>query len=264
MGVLVGDIMELSRKLQVFLFANKEPLFCVKTALPRQKHGKAQNNGSLFGDYFMATNKDFGVYSFEFNTNKGKKVYIGSTTQTFNRRQNQHLNDLRHGNHSNKYFQDLYNFYGEPIFTILEICSNKDNVTELEQKYIDNTDPKTLINFGPALPSAMFGKHLSPESLAKRILSQTGKILSRETRERISLALKGKKRNKLTDEHRSKISKRMMGHVVSEETIQKMSEGRKGKSPSIEQREKLSQANKGKPWSKARRDAQLKRQKGGD
>lgn len=67
-----------------------------------------------------------------------KNVYIGSTTQSFLIRYSQHVYELIHNKHKNKYLQNSFNKYGADnfLFIIIESC-NKDTILEREQFFID-------------------------------------------------------------------------------------------------------------------------------
>ena len=67
-----------------------------------------------------------------------KKVYVGSTTDSFKNRWNSHTKKLRSHTHPNAHLQNAWIFYGEEsfVFSILEILET--NILEREQYYIDN------------------------------------------------------------------------------------------------------------------------------
>lgn len=58
-----------------------------------------------------------GVYALLFQNDK---VYIGSTSKSFESRRYEHLNNLVKQKHHNKHVQRTYQMYGEPEFLILE------------------------------------------------------------------------------------------------------------------------------------------------
>jgi len=207
----------------------------------------------------------FGVYAFIFQTKHGPKQYIGSTTRSFEVRRKEHFHLLKCGRHENAYLQSLWNKYGIPDFSILEICNDPEKIAFCEQKWIDRTDPTQLINLGPAIPSPMFGRHMSikarqkisqwakervntPEGRQGMALLRKGKHHSAETREKMSLSHKGQSRHQ-SIETREKLSKYHLGKIHSKETLQKMSRGHIGHLASSETREKRSQTMK-KIWAK--------------
>lgn len=226
-----------------------------------------RDNGSAIREgHFAMDMKQCGVYALVFNTDEGDKVYIGSTIQPFKSRLNSHLSALKRNKHVNLYLQRLWNKYGDFDFLILEICERDPYIITLrEQSWIDQTDPNKIINFGPALPSPMFGqkhsqearkkiskalmgKPKSPEHIEKVRQGKLGKFASLEAKEKMSLAHSGNKHH-------------LFGKHHSEETRQKLSNARKGRKfqpHSQETREKISKSNMGKKMSPKAREALLK------
>lgn len=92
----------------------------------------------------------FGVYGIFF---PNKYVYIGSTIANFDTRHRIHLKALRDNKHDNCKMQELYNKYGTAEFRTLEESTNKDEVRELEQYYMEEMVRQgyTLCNETPAL-----------------------------------------------------------------------------------------------------------------
>lgn len=93
------------------------------------------------------------------------KVYIGSTTMSFLKRLQHHVNQLRNNKHKNQYLQNSWNKYGEENFEfgILEICQ-KENCLNKEQYYIDiNLENSFNIN-----PLASGTPNMSKETIIKR------------------------------------------------------------------------------------------------
>lgn len=78
-----------------------------------------------------------GVYCIT-NT-QNKKIYIGSTTDTFKNRWYTHIRKLRPNTHPNEHLQNAYNLYGESsfIFSILEILKEDSSILDKEQEYIN-------------------------------------------------------------------------------------------------------------------------------
>lgn len=117
--------------------------------------------------------KKQGVYMFKcINTNK---VYIGSTTQSFEKRHNQHIYTLKKEKHKNKYLQSAFNKYGEDNFKfeILEIVTNKELIFEREQywmNYYNCYDKKYGYNINPL---ATGGSQFAKEVYEKRRISFT-------------------------------------------------------------------------------------------
>lgn len=77
-----------------------------------------------------------GVYSIRNTANN--KQYIGSTTMSFIKRLQHHVNRLRNNKHKNSHLQNAWNKYTEDDFEfeVLEVCE-KENCLIREQYYID-------------------------------------------------------------------------------------------------------------------------------
>lgn len=69
------------------------------------------------------------------------KIYIGSTVN-FNRRWNDHKNDLIKNKHRNNILQKAWNKYGKDVFMffMIDLCIKKD-LLKTEQKYLDLLTP---------------------------------------------------------------------------------------------------------------------------
>lgn len=123
-----------------------------------------------------------GVYVFRNIINR--KIYIGSTVTSFEKRFNNHVYHLRNGTHRNKHFQNAWDKYGEDYFEydIIEICSREECLSR-EQFYLDkylfakdfiNNSNKKFIQLGYNInPLATGTPNLSKETVKKR--SQTFK-----------------------------------------------------------------------------------------
>ena len=223
-----------------------------------------------------------GVYALVFHTDAGEKLYIGSTVQPFQNRLRNHLCELRHYRHRNRYLQHLWNKYGKVEFRMLEVCPEMQE-TDLrlrEQYWIENTSPSKLLNFGPAVPSPIFGKKHSdvtlakisqaskrnwadPEYRAKQHAALVLKFQKPEIHENMSRAHKGKPlspRNKAaviaalrTPAVRAKISQASKRNWADPEFRARHSVAQsaalKGVPFSPEHKAALSKARKGKPYS---------------
>ena len=80
-----------------------------------------------------------GIYKLSFNGSFN--FYVGSTTETFKTRFRRHIYELKTGKRANKMLLGAYKKYGNPVFSILEICS-KEECIKKEQYYIDKLNPK--------------------------------------------------------------------------------------------------------------------------
>lgn len=161
------------------------------------------------------------------------KVYVGSAAQSFRRRWNRHLRELRQGQHHSQHLQRSYCRDGEAAFefSVLEVCEPSICVQQ-ERAWIaklNAIDPQHGYNILPAADS-LLGIKRSAETKAKIGASKIGKPRSLETREKLRLA--------------------NLGKTPSEETRRKMSLARLGKKlrpRSAEQRADMSRLRKGKP-----------------
>ena len=81
---------------------------------------------------------------------KNDKFYIGSTSESFLKRWNHHINSLRRGTHKNMHLQNAFNKYGEESFRfeILETCS-KDLCLIREQIYLNTCTKENSYNINP-------------------------------------------------------------------------------------------------------------------
>jgi len=163
-----------------------------------------------------------------------KKVYIGQTKFSLNRRKTQHIIDCNKNN-DNIYFYNAIRKYGIDSFEwkILCECKTKEELDEMEFHFIKQYN--SLSPYGYNLTLGGEGTHGYKFSDAqKRKISKklTGRILSEETKKKISEAHLG---IPLTKEHRLKVSK-----------------GRKGKGPkniSFEHKKKIGDAVRGQKRS---------------
>ena len=145
---------------------------------------------------------EIGIYKIVNLVNR--KVYIGQTKESFQRRYWLHRWKLRNGNHDNSYLQRAWNKYGEDnfVFEVIEILP-KDRMDEREKFWIayyrketgcysiqDGGQPENL-NFyispeirkkqGERNRERMLGKKLSEETKRKMSESRTGKRVKKKT-----------------------------------------------------------------------------------
>ncbi len=172
------------------------------------------------------------------NTNE---IYIGSAIN-FAKRKYYHLYDLKNNKHHSIILQNSFNKHGEKNFefSIIEEVYEKENLIKKEQFYIDTLKPKYNCSKTAGSPlgvkhtlqarlnmsKAHLGKKLTPESIAKRTLKQSGenhwsygKERPEETKKKLSDGVKAYYSNggihhqtgkKVTDEVKQKIAEKLM------------------------------------------------------
>lgn len=118
------------------------------------------------------------------------KFYVGSSIN-LQKRKGTHFGDLKENRHSNKYFQNAWNKYGEDSFEfeVLEECP-KTLLIEREQHYLDTLTPwKREIGY----------------NIYKDAKSRLGMKCSEESKEKMRQAKLGKKRFPHREETKEKI-----------------------------------------------------------
>lgn len=157
------------------------------------------------------------------------KFYIGSAIK-FGQRWNEHRSELRRDVHNNKRLQNSWNKYGESdfVFSIIQIVSNRDELCNIEQSWIDVTkcyDRDIGFNISKSAYNPMLGKSgkLNPffgkkHTIETRLkMSQLAKerTSSLQERQRLSDMNKGRKASQKT---RDKMSKTHTGMKCSEDS----------------------------------------------
>ena len=140
-----------------------------------------------------------------------QKIYVGSAICFITRRY-KHLHELRHNKHSNSKLQRAYNKYGEEnfIFEILEKVENKNDLINIEQKFIYLLNPFYNIC---RIASSRLGVKASQITKNKQRISKLNQ--SQETKNKISNTLKLKK-IKRTLEEKNRISLKLKGIPFTE------------------------------------------------
>jgi group I intron endonuclease len=134
------------------------------------------------------------------------KIYIGSTSISFNNRFKKHINDLDTNKHGNRYLQNAWNKYTKNsfIFEIIEIIDKDELIIIREQYYLDILLP-TKRNIGYnicTIAGSSLGVKRSDEFKEK--IRQNSLNMSKETRAKISNSLSGLKQSKETIDKRVK------------------------------------------------------------
>lgn len=147
-----------------------------------------------------------GIYEI-LNTVNGKR-YIGSA-QSFPRRQREHTNRLRAGNHHNARLQNAWNKYSESafVFALLFECAVSELV-QYEQAAMDHLQPE--YNLSPTAGSPLGVKHSPAVCEAKRQRA-LGRVMSVEARAAIGRSKLGKKRKPFSDEWKQKMGLSRLG-----------------------------------------------------
>lgn len=173
-----------------------------------------------------------GIYKIT-NLHNGK-VYIGQTSENFQRRYWHHQWCLSANQHHNTYLQNAWNKYGSESFTfeVIHILSAEENIDQLEIKYINQFNA-TDINSGYNMQSGG-----QPSNLHRFISDESRKIVGEKNRQHML----GKK---LSDETRAKMRSSSRHQGPSEDGRRKISEYMSNRIVSDSTKEKLRQANTG-------------------
>jgi group I intron endonuclease len=163
--------------------------------------------------------------------------YVGSAINS-ERRQKQHLSDLRNNAHFNPLLQRSWNKYGEGQFRfgVLEWIDDPVQLVPREQHWIDSTPLK--FNLCPAAGSAL-GRSCRPETIERMSAAARGRQFSEETRARMSAVAKGRI---ISRETRDKIGAANKGRIKTREERDRLSAGKTN--PPDSTRRKLSEAMK--------------------
>lgn len=167
--------------------------------------------------YKMENFKNIGIYTITNLVNN--KIYVGSTTNSFNRRRNQHFSLLKQNKHTNSYLQNSYNKYGDKNFKfeVLEECSFEYCLSQ-EKYWINMLNTKSIIyGFNVIDPiTNRLGFKYSEKSKLKMKASRLAFIKLNGT-------------NKHSEESKKLISSSKKGLKMSDEICLKMSQRIKGK-----------------------------------
>lgn len=148
------------------------------------------------------------------------KLYIGSTIR-FDKRWATHRSESRRGKHSNRHFQNAWNFHGEDAFLFLILEEVQELfLVEREQFFMDEAKREgwTLYNeleadrhnpWNAGKPGCF-----STETIEKMRQAKLGKKLTPEHAFKLGAVWRGKKRPKFSDEWRQKIAKARAGQII--------------------------------------------------
>jgi group I intron endonuclease len=156
------------------------------------------------------------------------KIYIGSAINLL-RRKCQHAWDLNNNKHYNQYLQNASNKYGLSNFSfhIIEIATNKQQLINVEQSYLDETECYNRINGYNLSPTAgsVLGLKWTAESKAKKSEAYSN--------------------GKHPMYGRRGINSPVFGYKHTAETKVKMSQSRRGRKASNEAKRNMSKAQSG-------------------
>ena len=161
----------------------------------------------------------FGIYGI-INVISGD-VYVGQTSQRFEKRYWHHQWKLKADTHDNQHLQMAYNVYGDEYFSfiVIKVVDNVDDLDALEIKYINiYRDLNHCYNIIDGGASGHRGIPLSEEQKRKigekNRINMTGRKASEETKIKMSKSKKGKISNvdrlTISFEQAAEIKKRLM------------------------------------------------------
>lgn len=112
-----------------------------------------------------------------------KQVYIGSAYE-WKKRFRSHINTLNNNNHRNKFLQNSWNKYGQENFKFNIIISvfDKDNLSFVEQRYLDNyflTSKNKMFNINKFVDTGFKGRKHTEETKRKMSLKRMGVSLTK-------------------------------------------------------------------------------------
>lgn len=178
--------------------------------------------------------KNTGVYKLYYKGSSN--FYIGSASQSFEKRLMVHLSELRKGSHHNTPLQRGYSKYGEESLVMepLLICSN-DACIEMEILAINMLRPSYNAS---NVSNTRLGVKASDELRKKLSVAKIGKTLSEEHKRNISTGVSGK--IKISEEHKEKLRLLMSGRKLSTEVRNKIRYANAGKKHSDDTKKKMS------------------------
>lgn len=120
-----------------------------------------------------------GIYQIKNTVNN--KIYIGSTSNLYQRLRYHHYNSLKRGTHKNIHLQSAWNKYGEQSFefSVVELTENVQTILLEREKYYLNLTKSFINDFG-------YNKNMFPNS-------SLGLKRTEETKRKIGLSSLGRK-----------------------------------------------------------------------
>lgn len=179
----------------------------------------------------------YGIIYRVLNTSNGK-MYIGQTTQSFDKRKARHITQFINRTHPNKHFTAAYHMYsGAFEWDVIDIAYSKEELDTKEDfwiQYYDTVNPVCGYNkrTGGSAGKFTLDARIRMSNAAKN------RIISQETRKKLSIAGKGRQ---FSDVHRNRIATAKVGSRHLDVSKQKMSHAHRGKRASTETRTKMAQ-----------------------
>lgn len=231
-----------------------------------------------------------GIYQIT-NLRSGK-MYVGQSID-IEKRFKDHIYELEHNIHSNRYLQSSWNKYGKSnfVFSMLEKVQEEDNLTSRERYWVDyygGYESDVLYNLREPGPTGRLSREAldrlsesqkklreNPEYSAKLAKSlkkswtperrknwsdyKLGTPLSPNHKKKLQEAALKRVGEKRSEEVKSKISEKLKGHPVSEETREKLRQAaKKQKHRSLTEDEKKHLSEKAKENWKIRKCQEVK------
>lgn len=168
----------------------------------------------------------YGIYGIVNLTNG--KIYIGQTSETFQRRFWHHNWCLTSGKHHNSYLQNAWIKYGSDQFEffVIFVASDSDDLNQLEREYIfeyNSCNPNFGYNMQSGGQPEQLNSFVSEEG--RRIVAEKNRMhmLGRKHSEETKAKMRASSKHlSPSEETKRKLSEYMSNRVVSEETKEKL------------------------------------------
>jgi len=152
-----------------------------------------------------------GIY--QIRNTLSNKCYIGSASNSFTKRWQNHRSELNLNKHHSVYLQRAWNKYGADVFVfeVLLYC-DPENCLMYEQSFLDSLKP--VYNTARDAKSPMLGRKHSKSTKRQMSISHLGKTHSNETCQKISQSNKGNKSNlghRRSQKTKTMLSKQKLG-----------------------------------------------------
>ncbi len=166
------------------------------------------------------------------------KFYIGSAIKLIKRKAD-HFSKLSLNKHSNIFLQNAYNKYGKEsfIFEVIERTNDKNELINLEQKWLDKLNPFGDIGYNICRNArSALGRKLSKETIEKIKKSNKGRKSTPEQIEKMrntklsqKLTMPQYLKDKLSDLYKGKPNLHLKGKKRLKEHIEKTAKALRGR-----------------------------------